>query len=160
MLMFNILIKRKVFNMKRGDKVLIKEKYVGKEGVITNVICKWNCEKLYKVTIGNTTIKNWATDDCLELIVERKATAELYDTETEDIKQKKEYKVSEECYHCKYKYNIPGNAHIGCRKYCEGNTFASYGIANGWVINIPTLGISCFDPIWKDTKCPHFEEKE
>lgn len=115
---------------------------------------------MYKVTIGNTTIKNWATDDCLELIVERKATAELYDTETEDIKQKKEYKVSEECYHCKYKYNIPGNAHIGCRKYCEGNTFASYGIANGWVINIPTLGISCFDPIWKDTKCPHFEEKE
>ena len=36
MLMLNILIKRKVFNMKRGDKVLIKEcpikKYVGIEG--------------------------------------------------------------------------------------------------------------------------------
>lgn len=150
--------------MKKGDKVLIKEcpvkKYIGKEGVITNVTHGWECGDLYKVSVGNVTIKNWATDDCLELIVERKATAELYDTETEDIKQKKEYKVSEECYHCKYKYNIPGNAHIGCRKYCEGNTFASYGIANGWVINIPTLGISCFDPIWKDTKCPHFEEKE
>ena len=80
MLMLNILIKRKVFNMKRGDKVLIKEcpikKYVGKEGVITNVICKWNCEKLYKVTIGNTTIKNWATDDCLEFIDVGEATAE------------------------------------------------------------------------------------
>lgn len=69
-----------------------------------------------------------------------------------------EYKANEECYHCKFKYNIPGDVHIGCHKYCEGNTFS--GIANGWVINIPSLEISRFNPVWKDTRCPHFEEKK
>lgn len=156
--------------MKKGDKVLIKEcpvkKYIGKEGVITNVTHGWECGDLYKVSVGDVTIKNWATDDCLELIVDKLSAANIYDTEEQDIKRfvehvkSKNYKKEEECYYCKHKYNIPGNAHIGCRKFGAENVFASYGIANGWVVNIPSLGISCFDPIWKETFCTQFEEQE
>lgn len=149
--------------MKKGDKVLIKEcpvkKYIGEEGVITNVTHGWECGDLYKVSVGNVTIKNWATDDCLELISECKT----FDDEVlqeKVTKNEAKYNKMNECYFCKQKYNIPGNAHIGCRKFGADNIFNNYGVANGWVINIPSLGISCFDPIWKETFCTQFEEQE
>lgn len=70
------------------------------------------------------------------------------------------YNEHMECYHCKHKYNIPGDAHIGCKKYCAGNTFSQWGVSNGWVIIFPMLEICCYDPAWKMTFCEHFEEKE
>lgn len=71
----------------------------------------------------------------------------------------KKYGINEECYHCAEKYNISGNTHIGCRKYCQGVKFKSHGIRNGWVINLPFLELSCFDPTWKETYCHNFNEK-
>tara|TARA_R110000823_G_scaffold16931_2_gene54013 strand:+ start:268 stop:651 length:384 start_codon:yes stop_codon:yes gene_type:complete len=62
----------------------------------------------------------------------------------------------EECYSCKHKRDIPGNAHIKCLKP-DPSVFlgaASKGIRNGW-FNYP----SSFDPIWKPyKKCHNFEE--
>lgn len=75
-------------------------------------------------------------------------------------KEKYKFSESEECYHCINKYNIPGNHHVGCSKFCAGNTFNEHGIRMGWVINFEKFGISCFDPIWKETHCKHFKEKE
>ena len=56
-------------------------------------------------------------------------------------------------------YRIPGDTHVGCNKFCEGNKFNPHGIKCGWVIIIPILGICNFDPVWKETMCPNFEEK-
>lgn len=65
-----------------------------------------------------------------------------------------------ECYHCKHMYHIPGDCHIGCTKFCEGNKFNPYGVKCGWVMIIPMLDICNFSPIWKETMCPNFEERE
>lgn len=143
--------------MKKGDIVIIKkcpiEKYIGETGIITNVVYTWGDndtkQYMYKIKVGNTSIKDWATDDCIKLVQD-----ELI---TENTKPK--YKENEECYHCVNKYKIPGNAHIGCRKFCAGNKFNEYGIHMGWVINVESFGISCFDPVWKETHCELFEER-
>lgn len=74
--------------------------------------------------------------------------------ETKDLNERNE------CYHCKHMYRIPGDCHIGCRKYCQGNKFNPTGVKNGWVIIMPMLDLCNFDPCWKETKCLNFEEKE
>lgn len=66
----------------------------------------------------------------------------------------KEKDKRNECYHCKYKQEILGDAHIGCAKpdpKMEGNV---HGIRNGWFF-YPF----CFDPVWKEKKCSNYEEK-
>lgn len=59
-----------------------------------------------------------------------------------------------ECYMCKYRQTIPGDAHTQCTKPDLKMTGNSHGISNGWFwypIN--------FDPIWKTKLCSNFEEK-
>lgn len=74
--------------------------------------------------------------------------------------QEKELNEHNECYHCKYMYRIPGDAHIGCIKFCEGNKFNAHGIRCGWVVIMPMLDLCNFDPIWKETMCPNFERNK
>lgn len=74
--------------------------------------------------------------------------------------QEKELNEHNECYYCKYMYRIPGDAHIGCKKFCGGNKFNAHGIRCGWVVIMPMLDLCNFDPIWKETMCPNFEEKQ
>lgn len=77
----------------------------------------------------------------------------------ENTKNSYKYKVNEECYHCQHMRRIPGDAHIGCTLHCIGNQFNKHGILNGWVIIFPELDFSCFDPVWKITRCEFFKEK-
>ena len=73
--------------------------------------------------------------------------------------EKKELNEHNECYHCKHMYRIPGDAHIGCNRFCKGNKFNPHGIICGWVVIMPMLDLCNFDPVWKETMCPNFEEK-
>ena len=60
-----------------------------------------------------------------------------------------------ECYHCKYKKEVPGNAHIKCTnpdKTMKGNL---HGIDRGWFM-YPLL----FDPVWKLQECKNYELAE
>jgi hypothetical protein len=59
------------------------------------------------------------------------------------------------CHECLFKYNVPGNTHIGCSKPDSSVKGDPHGIKNGWFI-YPIL----FDPIWMIVKCRHFKEKE
>ena len=43
-------------------------KYRGQIGEITKVIKDYNGNSLYKVKVGDVSIRNYATDDCLEFI--------------------------------------------------------------------------------------------
>lgn len=61
---------------------------------------------------------------------------------------------SAKCHECKYKYTIPGNAHIGCSKPDASVQGDPHGIKEGWFV-YPLL----FDPIWMITRCNNFEEK-
>lgn len=67
----------------------------------------------------------------------------------------KEITIQNECYHCKHKRNVPGNAHIRCIDPDVEMTADEHGIKNGWFI-YPSL----FDPVWKTKKCSNFERKE
>lgn len=58
------------------------------------------------------------------------------------------------CHQCKFKYNVPGNTHIGCSNPDKTVKGYPHGIENGWFI-YPIL----FDPCWMITKCRNFEEK-
>ena len=73
--------------------------------------------------------------------------------------QEKELNEHNQFYYCKLMYRIPGDTHIGCKKFCEGNKFNAHGIRCGWVVIMPMLDLCNFDPIWKDTMCPNFAEK-
>ena len=73
--------------------------------------------------------------------------------------EKKELNEHNECYYCKHMYRIPGDTHIGCNKFCEGNKFNPHVIKCGWVVIMPMLDLCNFDPVWKETKCPNFEKK-
>lgn len=58
------------------------------------------------------------------------------------------------CYKCKHKRSIPGDAHISCNKpdpYMEGNL---NGIKYGW-FNYPYN----FDPCWIIKECANYEDK-
>ncbi len=57
-----------------------------------------------------------------------------------------------ECYSCKSKVDIPGNAHIMCINPDPLMTGVAHGIKMGWFL-YPTL----FDPVWKTKKCNNYE---
>jgi len=67
------------------------------------------------------------------------------------MKEKKEIDKTNECYHCKFKRNVPGNCHITCTNPDFNMTGDKRGILNGWFI-YPML----FDPVWKTKKCKNF----
>lgn len=60
-----------------------------------------------------------------------------------------------DCYKCKHRREVPGNAHIACAKPCVQVTGDPHGIANGWFM-YPLL----FDPTWGSTPCTTFESAE
>lgn len=60
-----------------------------------------------------------------------------------------------ECFSCKHRRNIPGDAHSNCAKpdpLMRGN---SHGIKMGWF-----LYPFNFDPVWKIKLCNNFEETD
>ena len=57
------------------------------------------------------------------------------------------------CYECKHKRNVPGNAHIMCMKPDPDMTGDPYGIQNGWFV-YPVV----FDPVWKTKICSNHEK--
>lgn len=60
-----------------------------------------------------------------------------------------------ECYHCKHKQNIVGEAHIRCLKPDPKMRGIKHGFIKGWFI-YP----ACFDPVWKLHMCENFEFRE
>ena len=60
-----------------------------------------------------------------------------------------------ECYMCKHKEEVPGNAHIMCTKPDPEMRGNEHGIRNGWFM-YPIL----FDPTWKIKDCNNFKEKD
>ena len=60
-----------------------------------------------------------------------------------------------ECYFCKFKQEVPGDAHIKCSNPDSKMTGNKHGIIKGWFI-YPLL----FDPVWKTKKCSNFEKCE
>jgi len=60
-----------------------------------------------------------------------------------------------ECYHCKHKREVPGNAHIRCVKPDNKMEGDMHGIKNGWFF-YPLL----FDPTWKEKECSNYENHE
>lgn len=59
-----------------------------------------------------------------------------------------------ECWQCKNKRPIPGDAHISCAKPDPGMTGDKHGIRSGWFM-YPFN----FDPTWKTKLCANFEDK-
>ena len=57
-----------------------------------------------------------------------------------------------DCYTCKHKRNVPGNAHIECKNPDPNMKGDSYGISQGWFM-YPFL----FDPTWMNCKCANYE---
>ena len=62
--------------------------------------------------------------------------------------------VKNDCWNCKYKENILGEAHIACNKPDFTMTGNPHGIKKGWFY-YPLL----FDPVWMTSECKNFEEK-
>lgn len=58
----------------------------------------------------------------------------------------------DECYACKHKRSVPGNAHIRCVNPDPDMKGHAVGLAGGWFI-YPIL----FDPTWKERDCQNFE---
>ena len=59
-----------------------------------------------------------------------------------------------ECYSCKFRQSIPGDAHISCGNPDPKMTGNPHGIRSGWFwypIN--------FDPTWKTKDCANYEKK-
>lgn len=67
---------------------------------------------------------------------------------------KKEITKMNECYFCKHKRNVVGNAHIKCANPDPEMEGEKHGIDNGWFY-YPVL----FDPVWKTKRCNNFEPK-
>ena len=59
------------------------------------------------------------------------------------------------CYQCKHRRTIPGDAHTQCVKPDPEMTGDDYGIRSGWFAYPYN-----FDPIWKTKDCSNFESKE
>jgi len=59
-----------------------------------------------------------------------------------------------DCYNCKYKRNIPGDAHVSCVNHDPKVKGDAHGIESGWFF-YPLN----FDPIW-GSGCTNFEAKE
>jgi len=64
----------------------------------------------------------------------------------------KELNKMNECWYCKHKQKVLGNAHIKCNKPDKNMTGKPHGIRSGWFF-YPSL----FDPVWKEKKCDNFE---
>jgi len=60
-----------------------------------------------------------------------------------------------ECYSCVHKRAVTGSAHIQCLKPDADMKGYQHGINNGW-FHYPSL----YDPIWKETKCKNYENRE
>ena len=60
--------------------------------------------------------------------------------------------MRDECYSCKHKREVPGNAHIQCVKPDPDMVGNKHGIEKGWFM-YPLL----FDPVWKEKDCCNFE---
>jgi hypothetical protein len=57
-----------------------------------------------------------------------------------------------ECWSCKNKRPIPGDAHISCAKPDANMTGNKHGIRSGWFM-YPFN----FDPVWKEKLCDNYE---
>ena len=66
----------------------------------------------------------------------------------------KERTMMNECWTCKSRYPVPGNAHIGCSTPDPDMTGNEHGIKNGWFV-YPY----CFDPTWKTKDCVNFQSE-
>jgi hypothetical protein len=60
-----------------------------------------------------------------------------------------------DCYNCKHKRNVAGNAHIECVKPDKNMRGNARGVARGWFY-YPSL----LDPVWAITECSNFERKD
>lgn len=63
--------------------------------------------------------------------------------------------VGNECYHCKFKREVPGNAHIKCANPDKDMRGNALGIKSGWFF-YPFL----FDPVWKEKMCANYQDHE
>jgi len=59
-----------------------------------------------------------------------------------------------ECWRCKNRGEVPGSAHISCKKPDKEMTGVPHGIKSGWFY-YP----ECFDPVWKTKDCSNFQEQ-
>ncbi len=57
-----------------------------------------------------------------------------------------------ECYSCKHKRSVSGNAHIKCVVPDTNMRGYEHGIKKGWFM-YPHL----FDPVWKERDCKNYE---
>lgn len=63
-------------------------------------------------------------------------------------------KLETDCYECKHRRSIPGNAHIQCVNpdpLMQANRIA---VRNGWFF-YPLN----FDPVWRQAECANFEQE-
>lgn len=61
--------------------------------------------------------------------------------------------IANECYLCRHRRKVPGDAHLQCAKPDPEMTGRRWGVSNGWFL----YPIN-FDPIWKAKLCCNFEE--
>ena len=73
----------------------------------------------------------------------------------EDEMANQELNKMNECYKCKNRRSVPGNAHIKCANPDPEMEGEEYGRQNGWFY-YP----SCFDPTWKKKMCANFDPDE
>lgn len=66
----------------------------------------------------------------------------------------KEITKKNECYYCKHRQEVPGDAHISCDKPDPKMEGDIYGIQSGWFF-YPV----CFDPVWKEKNCRNYESE-
>ncbi len=62
--------------------------------------------------------------------------------------------ATKQCYDCKHRRKVPGDAHSACAKPDNTMQGADLGIRRGWW-DYPTN----FDPVWNTTICKNHEEK-
>ena len=60
--------------------------------------------------------------------------------------------MSNECYYCAHKRDVPGNCHIKCVEPDPDMVGNKQAIKNGWFI-YPSL----FSPLWKQAMCKNYE---
>jgi len=73
----------------------------------------------------------------------------------EETEYMKKRRVRGECYDCRFRESVPGNAHIKCTNPDPEMVGDLHGIKNGWFI-YPDL----FDPVWKRKQCSNFESNK
>ena len=68
--------------------------------------------------------------------------------------EKQERNVHNECYCCKHRRDIPGDAHSRCVNPDNEMTGNAHGLLKGWFF-YPLN----FDPVWKMKMCRNWEDK-